>query len=37
LLDHCLDGSGRGVAEGVVNVHYLADALEAHLKTASRH
>ncbi|HYJ81287.1 MAG TPA: nucleotidyltransferase family protein [Allosphingosinicella sp.] len=33
LLDHCLDRlRAAGVAKVVVNVHYLADALEAHLK-----
>lgn len=33
LLDHCLDRlRAAGVAKAVVNVHYLADALEAHLK-----
>jgi MurNAc alpha-1-phosphate uridylyltransferase len=32
LLDHCLDRlRAAGVAKVVVNVHYLADALEAHL------
>ncbi|HEY0113243.1 MAG TPA: nucleotidyltransferase family protein [Allosphingosinicella sp.] len=33
LLDHCLDRlRAAGVAKAVVNVHYLADALEAHLR-----
>ena len=32
LLDHCLDGlAASGVEEAVVNVHYLADLVEAHL------
>ena len=32
LIDHCLDGlAAAGVESAVVNVHYLADALEAHL------
>jgi N-acetyl-alpha-D-muramate 1-phosphate uridylyltransferase len=32
LIDYTLDGLGQaGVARAVVNVHYLADALEAHL------
>ncbi len=32
LLDHVLDKLGTaGVTEAVVNIHYLADALEAHL------
>ncbi len=32
LIDHCLDRLGdAGVARAVVNVHYLADALEAHV------
>lgn len=34
LIDHCLDKLAEaGIARAVVNVHYLADALEAHLKT----
>ena len=34
LLDHCLDRlRAAGVRKAVVNVHYLPDALEAHLKT----
>jgi len=33
LIDHVLDRiAAAGVARAVVNVHYLADALEAHLK-----
>ena len=33
LLDHCLDGLGAcGVERAVVNVHYLADLVEAHLR-----
>jgi len=33
LIDHALDKlQGAGVAKAVVNVHYLADALEGHLK-----
>ncbi|HEX8225877.1 MAG TPA: nucleotidyltransferase family protein [Allosphingosinicella sp.] len=33
LLDHCLDRlRAAGVEKAVVNVHYLPDALEAHLK-----
>src|SRR5881628_549008 len=33
LLDHCLDRlRAAGVRKAVVNVHYLADSLEAHLK-----
>jgi MurNAc alpha-1-phosphate uridylyltransferase len=33
LLDHCLDRlRTAGVRKAVVNVHYLADALEAHLR-----
>ncbi|MEL7196912.1 MAG: nucleotidyltransferase family protein [Pseudomonadota bacterium] len=34
LIDHALDRLHEaGVAQAVVNVHYLADALEAHVKT----
>lgn len=34
LLDHVLDRlRGAGVSKIVVNVHYLADSLEAHLRT----
>ena len=37
LIDHSLDGlANAGVAKAVVNVHYLADALEAHLKARKR-
>ena len=33
LLDHCLDGLGAcGVETAIVNVHYLADLVEAHLR-----
>ena len=33
LLDHCLDGLGAcGVEMAIVNVHYLADLVEAHLR-----
>lgn len=33
LIDHVLDRlEGAGVAKAVVNVHYMADALQAHLK-----
>lgn len=33
LIDHCFDRlRAAGVEKAVVNVHYLADALEAHLK-----
>lgn len=36
LIDHTLDRLGEaGVGRAVVNVHYLADALEAHLKDRS--
>lgn len=36
LLDHCLEKiSQAGVEHVVVNVHYLADALEAHVKRHS--
>jgi len=32
LIDHCLDGlAAVGVHKAVVNVHYLADAIEAHV------
>jgi MurNAc alpha-1-phosphate uridylyltransferase len=32
LIDHCLDGlAAAGVATAVVNVHYMADLIEAHL------
>jgi len=34
LLDHCMDRlRAAGVRKAVVNVHYLAEALEAHLKS----
>lgn len=34
LIDHTLDAlADAGIAHAVVNVHYLADALEAHVKT----
>ena len=37
LLDHCLDRlRAAGVAKAVVNVHYLAGALEAHVKNRVR-
>ncbi len=37
LIDHTLDAlADAGVARAVVNVHYLADALEAHVKTRDR-
>ena len=37
LIDHVFDRlGGAGVTRAVVNVHYLADALEAHLARASR-
>lgn len=33
LLDHCLDGlAACGVERAIVNVHYLADLVEAHLR-----
>lgn len=33
LIDHCLDRLAEaGIARAVVNAHYLADALEAHLQ-----
>src|SRR6185503_6580757 len=32
LIDYCLDGLARaGIETAVVNVHYLADAVESHL------
>jgi MurNAc alpha-1-phosphate uridylyltransferase len=32
LIDHCLDGlAAAGVTTAVVNVHYMADLIEAHL------
>lgn len=34
LIDHCLDAlAAGGVTRAVVNVHYLADHLEAHLRS----
>lgn len=37
LIDHALDRlDAAGVREAVVNVHYLADALEAHLRQRRR-
>ena len=37
LLDHCLDRlRAAGVRKAVVNVHYLPDVLEAHLKKAAQ-
>lgn len=37
LIDHSLDRLGAaGVARAVVNVHYLADALEAHLERRTK-
>ena len=37
LIDHVLDRiAAAGVARAVVNVHYLADALEAHLSQRKR-
>lgn len=37
LLDHCMDRlRAAGVKKAVVNVHYLADALEAHLRKSVR-
>ena len=37
LLDHTLDRlRAGGVTRAVVNVHYLADALEAHLRTKAK-
>jgi MurNAc alpha-1-phosphate uridylyltransferase len=36
LIDHCLDGLAEaGVKTAVVNVHYLADLTEAHLRRRS--
>jgi MurNAc alpha-1-phosphate uridylyltransferase len=36
LIDHCLDRlSGAGVTRAVVNVHYLAEMMEAHLAAHS--
>lgn len=37
LLDHCLDRlRAAGIHKVVVNVHYMADALEAHLRNNAR-
>jgi len=37
LLDHVLDRLDQaGVTDAVVNVHHMADAIEAHLKTRTR-
>jgi len=37
LIDYSLDGlANAGVAKAVVNVHYLADALEAHLEARKK-
>jgi len=37
LVDHALDAlAGVGVARAVVNVHYLADQMEAHLASRTR-
>ena len=37
LIDHCLDDLDRaGVATAIVNVHYLADLVEAHLARRER-
>lgn len=34
LIDHCLDGlAAVGVKRAVINVHHLADQIEAHVKT----
>jgi MurNAc alpha-1-phosphate uridylyltransferase len=34
LIDHCLDGlAAVGVKRAVINVHHLADQVEAHVKT----
>jgi MurNAc alpha-1-phosphate uridylyltransferase len=36
LIDHCLDRlKAAGVAKAIVNVHYLAPQLEAHLKNSA--
>ncbi len=36
MIDHVLDGlAGAGIKQAVVNVHYKADVLEAHLKQRS--
>ena len=37
LIDHCLDGlASAGVETAVVNVHYLADLIEAHVAARTR-
>jgi MurNAc alpha-1-phosphate uridylyltransferase len=37
LIDHCLDRfAANGVETAIVNVHYLADRIEAHLKGRAR-
>ena len=37
LIDHCLERlRAAGVKRAIVNVHYLADALEAHLRTHAK-
>src|SRR5213075_2087639 len=37
LIDHVLDRlADAGVAEAVVNVHHMADAIETHLKARTR-
>ncbi len=37
LIDHCLDGlADAGVKTAVVNLHYLADLMEAHLRNRRR-
>src|ERR1700744_4503694 len=37
LLDHCLDRfADAGVERAIVNVHYLADQIEAHLAARER-
>ncbi len=37
LIDHCLDRFAEdGVETAIVNVHYLADPIEAHLKARTR-
>jgi len=38
LIDHALDRvEEAGIRRSVVNVHYLADSIEAHLKARARH
>ena len=37
LIDHCLDRFAReGIERAIVNVHWLADQIEAHLKSRAR-